>query len=239
MCGKFTFMATWAEVHDFSRPLDARLSNAPEQAATPMRVAPVMHLDEAGARTMTEMRWGFCAERNGREYPDHIHARDDKLLASRLWRPHFEARRGILIVSSFNEGEEVPTYKPDRVTPTGNTKTVQWTIRPKDGARLAIAVIFRERQGPAGLLFEFVMCTTQANRGISKFVTGDPDKRMPAVLHAEDIPVWLGEAPADLETVRDVLRPYEDEGAWDMHPAGPRPRAPGSGPAKPSQKDLF
>lgn len=239
MCGKFTYMATWAEVHDFSRPLDARRSNAPEQTATPMRLAPVMHLDAAGARTMTEMRWGFAKVRNGREYPEHIHARDDKLLTSRLWRPHFEARRGILIVSSFNEGEEVATYKPDRVTPTGNTKTVQWTIRPKDGSRLAIAVIFREKQGLAGPVFEFVMCTTGANKGISKFVTGDPDQRMPAVLQEEDIPVWLGERPASLEEVREVLRPYEDEGAWDMRPAGPQRKSPGRSGIGPGQEELF
>jgi putative SOS response-associated peptidase YedK len=239
MCGKFTFMATWAEVHAFSQPLVARPSNAPEQTAMPMRVAPVLHLDEAGARTMTDMRWGFTAERHGRAHPDHIHARDDKLLSSRLWRPHFEARRGILVVNSFNEGEEVATFKPDRVTPTGNTKTVQWTIRPQDGSRLAIAVIFRETPAPAGPLLEFVMCTTQANKGISKFVTGDPDKRMPAVLHEADIPVWLGEAPADMETVRGVLRPYEDEGAWEMRPEGRRPKAPGDGHAGPGQDNLF
>lgn len=239
MCGKFTFMATWAEVHDFSQPLAARKSNAPEQAATPMRVAPVMHLDESRERTMTEMRWGFSKERNGREFPEHIHARDDKLLSSRLWRPHFEARRGILVVNSFNEGEEVPTYKPDRVTPTGNTKTIQWTIRPRDGSRLAIAVIWREKETPAGPQPEFVMCTTMANKGISKFVTGDPDQRMPAVLHEEDIPVWLGEVPASPEEIRDVLRPYEDDGAWDMHPAGPKGRSPKGGAPKPDQRDLF
>ncbi len=237
MCGKFTFMATWAEVHEFSRPLEARASNAPEQTATPMRMAPVLHLDGAGARTLTEMRWGFTAERGGRLFPDHIHARDDKLLSSRLWRPHFEARRGILIVSSFNEGEEVATYKPDRVTPTGKTRTIQWTIRPKDGARLAIAVIFRERPAPAGPPFEFVMCTTSANEGIARFVTGDPDKRMPAVLREEDIPVWLGEEPANIEGVRELLRAYEDDGAWDMQPTGPRPKAPGGNTPGPKQDD--
>lgn len=239
MCGKFTFMATWAQVHAFSQPLVARPSNAPEQTAMPIRLAPVLHLDASGARTMTEMRWGFTAERQGRAYPEHIHARDDKLLSSRLWRPHFKARRGILVVNSFNEGEEVATFRPDRVTPTGNTKTVQWTIRPKDGSRLAIAVIFREVPAPAGPIPEFVMCTTQANKGISKFVTGDPDKRMPAVLHEADIPVWLGEGHADPETIRGVLRPYEDEGAWEMRPAGRRPDKSGSGPIGSVQEELF
>jgi len=219
MCGKFTYMATWAEVHDFSQPLVQRPTNAPEETATPMRPAPVLHTDAAGARTLTEMRWGFTGDRNGRAYPEHIHARDDKLLTSRLWRPHFEGRRGILVVGSFNEGEEVATYKPDRVTPTGNTKTRQWTIRPKDGSRLAIAVIYRTAQAPAGEVLEFVMCTAAANKGIARFVVADPDPRMPAVLHEDDIPVWLGEVPASPEEIRAVLRPYEDEGRWDMAPS--------------------
>ena len=80
MCGKFSYMATWAEVVSFSEPLTARPSNAPEEVATPMRFAPVMHLDDAGQRTVTPMRWGFTKSRQGRVFPDHIHARDDKLI---------------------------------------------------------------------------------------------------------------------------------------------------------------
>ncbi len=218
MCGKFTYMATWAEVVDFSEPLIARPTNAPEEAATPMRFAPVMHLDENGARSSTQMRWAFSKHAHGREIPDHIHARDDKLLASRLWRPNVEARRGVLIVSSFNEGEEVPTYKPDRKTPTGNTKTLQWTIRPKDGSRLAIAIIYRDRETDDAPIREFVMCTTPANHGVARFVTADPDKRMPAVLHEADIPIWLGETDAPIEDIVAVLKTYEDHGEWDMRP---------------------
>lgn len=221
MCGKFTYMATWAEVVAFSEPLVARPSNAPEETATPMRPAPVMHLDEKGARTATEMRWSFTKQRNGRDIPDHIHARDDKLLSSKLWRPHVEARRGVLIVTSFNEGEQVPTYKPDRVTPTGNTKTIQWTVRPKEGSRLAMAVIYRQHDTADGPVLEFVMCTTPANEGVSRFVVADPDKRMPAVLHEKDIPTWLGETSAPIEDIVARLRTYEDHGAWDMRPASP------------------
>ena len=235
MCGKFSYMATWAEVVSFSEPLTARPSNASEEGATPMRRAPVMHLNEAGQQTMTPMRWGFTKQRQGRAYPDHIHARDDKLLTSRLWRPHFEARRGVLIVISFNEGEEVPTFKPDRGTPTGNTRTVQWTIRPKDGSRLAIAVIYRMVQSPEGEVAEFAMCTTKANKGLSKFVTGDPDQRMPAVLQEENLAVWLGQTGASLEELRACLYPYEDEGAWLMAPESRRKNPV----AKPAQGDLF
>ena len=110
-------------------------------------------------------------------------------------------------------------------------------IRPKDGSRLAIAVIYREVPSPDGTVMEFVMCTTLANKGISEFVIGDPDQRMPAVLNESDIPVWLGEAPASLEEVRACLRPYEDDGAWDMRPEGQR-AAPAKRRAS-RQGDLF
>ena len=218
MCGKFTFMATWAQVVAFSQPLTAKPTNAPEESATPMRSAPVMHLDGNGERTQTPMRWGFTKlnKAKGYAYPDLIHARDDKVLTSHVWRPHFEKRRGVLIVTSFNEGEEVATYKPDRVTPTGNTRTVQWNIRPKDGSMLAIAVLYREHAVLTGPVLEFVQVTTSANKGIAKFVIPDPDKRMPAVLPASALPMWLGEIPASSEAVRDLLKTYEDGGVWDM-----------------------
>ena len=226
MCGKFTFMATWAQVVAFSQPLTAKPTNAPEETATPMRWAPVLHLDAKGERTQTSMRWGFSKfnKAKGYESPDLIHARDDKVLRSEVWRPHFETRRGLLIVTSFNEGEEVATFKPDRVTPTGKTRTVQWTIRPKDGSMLAIAVLYRDHLSPVGPILEFVQVTTPANEGIGKFVVGDPDKRMPAVLPASALPMWLGEIPASPEAVRDLLRTYEDGGAWEMRRAG-EPRA--------------
>lgn len=237
MCGKFSYMATWAEVHDFSQPLVQRPTNAPEETTTPMQWAPVLVREADGERTMIQMRWGFTALRAGREFPEYIHARDDKVLTSTLWRPHVESRRGILVVSSFNEGEEVPTFKPDRVTPTGKTRTRQWTVRPRDGSRLAIAVIYRLVTTPGGARHEFVMCTTTANKGLSEFVAADPDQRMPAVLHEEDIPVWLGETPATPEDIRSVLRTYEDEGRWHMAPAGSAP-APGK-PRGSFQDDLF
>ena len=236
MCGKFSYLATWAEVQDFSRPLVLRPSNAPEQLATPMREAPVLVLGDDRQRSARQMRWGFTTLRNERPFPEHIHAREDKLLSSRLWRPHFETRRGALIVNSFNEGEEVPTFKPDRVTPTGNTKTIQWTVRAKDGSRLAIAVIYREMGSGTP---EFVMCTTMANKGVGSFVTGDPDKRMPAVLHEEDLPTWLGETDASLNDICDVLKPYEDEGAWEMTPQSSRNPAKHLRPEPPEQGQLF
>ncbi len=110
-------------------------------------------------------------------------------------------------------------------------------------SRLAIAVIYRDppsysqapEEGPA----EFVMCTTMANKGISKFVTGYPDPHMPAVLQEADIPVWLGDTGASLDEVRACLRPFEDEGAWEMRPEAGRKASRRALPPKRAQGDLF
>jgi putative SOS response-associated peptidase YedK len=245
MCGKFTFMATYAEVFDFSHPLVQRTSNAPEDAAIVMRWAPVMHLNDAGNRAMTPMRWGYCKyNREGREYPDLIHARDDKLLSYGPWRDAFEnGRRGLLIVTSFYEARPVPTYKPDRVTPTGNFKDEPWVMRPKDGSRLAIACLYRNHRTPDGWIYEFVMVTSKANKRLEEIVavSEDGDKRMPAIIREEDIPKWLGEEYAEPEDIRDLIQPYEDDGAWE-YKAEPKPKPPpkpkAGGPPKP-QDDLF
>ena len=61
MCGKFTQMASWGEVHAFSQPLTA---NSAEEivVSTPMRFASIMRLNVQGEREMVSMRWGFAGK---------------------------------------------------------------------------------------------------------------------------------------------------------------------------------
>ena len=75
MCGKFTQMASWAEVHAFSTPLDGgdvvqsdhrQGSNDHEETFTPMRDARVIRLTEAGKRELVSMRWGWPDRDAGR-----------------------------------------------------------------------------------------------------------------------------------------------------------------------------
>jgi len=79
------------------------------------------------------------------------------------------------------------------------------------------------------------MCTTMANKGISKFVTGDPDPHLPAVLQEADIPVWLGDTGASLDEVRACLRPF----AWEMRPEAGHKASRRALPPKRAQGDLF
>ena len=217
MCGKFTQLASWREVVAFSEPLTADAA-APVVVATPMRPAFIICLSAEGAREVREMRWGF-ADRNAKNpsRPQHMHVRSETIDERPTFADAFAHRRGVLVVDTFNEGEELPSGK-----------TKQWVIKRKDGQPIAMAVIYEEWRNGEERLFTFVQVTTPANALIAPITD-----RMPAILRSEEWATWLGETPAPLADVKALLRSYDDEGAWEI-----APQASAAGPAK-DQLDLF
>jgi putative SOS response-associated peptidase YedK len=229
MCGKFTQMASWAEVVAFSAPFAAVPEGEPLQFATPMRFAHVLRLDAQGRREVVPMRWGFADKKAGApDRPKHMHARAETIDERATFADAFAHRRGILLVATFNEGEELPSGK-----------TRQWVIAPKDRKPLAIAVIWEEWAKPDGAggeerLATFVMATTPANALVSKITD-----RMPAMLPPDAWPAWLGETGASLGDLKALLATLEDAGAWEMAPQE-KPSKRGKAADKPSgQGDLL
>ncbi len=218
MCGKFTQMLTWGEVHAYSDFL--RATEGPIETVTPMRFANVIRLNNEGKREVQRMRWGFASRRSQdpRARPEHIHARAETIDQKPTFRDAFARARGLLVVRTFNEGKEI--------TPT---KTEQHTITPRDGKPIGIAVLNeRWTDGTDSELFTFVMVTTPPNKLIRTITD-----RMPAVLEPQDWGTWLGEKPATLDELKALLVPFE--GDWDMRKA--EKTAP---PPKPnSQESLF
>ncbi len=94
MCGKFTAMASWAEVVAFSQPLATDRvegSNDREVTFRVMSNLPVIIWDKkAGKRRVVPMRWGFPDPKN-LKIPKPIHARSEtidttKALPLRFWK---------------------------------------------------------------------------------------------------------------------------------------------------------
>jgi putative SOS response-associated peptidase YedK len=200
MCGKFTQMATWDEVVAFSQPLTAIPEGGPVTVSTPMRVAKVMRLGEDGERELAPMRWGFSKPENPSFKPDHMHARAETIDSRPTFAESFAERRGIVLVETFNEGEQL-----------ASGKTQQWVIHPKDRKPIAIAVIWEEWAGDAGSEPTFVMVTVPPNELIGRITD-----RMPAILRQEDWGTWLGEDDASLKDVKALLKTFDDEGNWEM-----------------------
>jgi putative SOS response-associated peptidase YedK len=220
MCGKFTQLVEWHDAGPFAGPLAVIPEDTAVIFSTPMRPAKVMILDEGGQRELKTMRWGFSKAGATSFTPDHMHARCETVDSKPRFCDAFGERRGILMVDTFNEGEEQPS---------GRNK--QWTIRPKDRKAVGIAVIWEEwgDEGPPA----FIQITTPANALISKITD-----RMPAILRQEDWPAWLGETDAKFSEIKSLLQTFDDGGNWEMREqASSKPKPPK--PAPPKQFDLF
>ena len=186
MCGKFTQIASWQEVHAFSQPLTSKPGDE-EIVFTPMRFPKIMRPNAEGQRELVPMRWGFAGRNDPTpNLPKHTHARAETIDKLPTFKHCFVARRSILMVHTFNEGEELP-----------NGKTKQCTITPKDGQPIAIAVIWEQWQNGAETLDTFVQVTVPANALISRITD-----RMPAIVPREPWPMWLGEEPAELPELK-------------------------------------
>ena len=221
MCGKFTQMRSWREVHTFSQPLVAK-SDDDIEIATPMRFASVVRLGAHGDREIVSMRWGFAGKDDtAPTRPTHMHARCETIDTRPTFTQAFAHRRGILMVHTFNEGEELPS-----------SKTKQWVVSPRDGQPIAIAVIYETWRHGEETLKTFVQVTTPANALISRITD-----RMPAILPRQAWPIWLGETDASLDQIKAVLTTFEDRGTWTMTEQSPGARS--RPPKRHSQADLF
>jgi len=122
MCGKFTQMASWAEVHAFSTPLDGgevvendhrRGTNDRAETFTPMRDARVIRLTNAGTREFVSMRWGWPDRWTGLQMdrPKHMHAKSETVDVLRTFKDSFATRRGVVCCRS---GRSMSVRKPAR-----------------------------------------------------------------------------------------------------------------------------
>ncbi|HEX2591852.1 MAG TPA: SOS response-associated peptidase family protein, partial [Rhizomicrobium sp.] len=166
---------------------------------TPMRLTPIVCLDDAGNRTVIPMRWGWVDPNTADplKKPGMMHARGETADAKPLWKQAFASTRGVTFVQTFNVGEEVPG---------GRVK--QWTCRRADGKPLAIAVIWEKWVHPRfGSLHVYVPVTT-----FSPEIVNSKDDRFPVLLDTdEDIALWLGETGAPLEEIKTLVRVYDGE----------------------------
>jgi putative SOS response-associated peptidase YedK len=225
MCGKFTAMATWREVVDFSSALTGGGDAAADGEVVTYRVGaqlPVIVWDgEAGRRRVVPMRWGFPDPKDWRR-PRPIHARAETVEAKEPFRKAFHAgQRGIVVFRTFNEGREI-------VKPSGATATEQWTIDPRDGRPRGFAFVWKRFEIadlPVPML-ACVMVTVPDNaliRGAIKPHEDDP--RMPAILEDGAWATWLGEDGAPPEAAKSVLRTMEGVN-WTTAPEPKAPRPP-------------
>ncbi|MES2293706.1 MAG: SOS response-associated peptidase family protein [Pseudomonadota bacterium] len=199
MCGKFTAMFSYAEVHAFEsffiKSQEQRdAENDQETTFRVMSTIPVHIWDrEKQERRVVPMRWGFPHRSDWRR-PDVIHARSETIEEKKTFRDAFiGGQRGIVLVKTFNEAPDIPG------------PTIQHTITPNTGMS-GIAMVWRNFDvGAAVPLLACVMVTVPANKRIAAL----PTDRMPAILDPADWKKWTGEEPASMDELKAMLKTVE------------------------------
>ncbi|HKU54044.1 MAG TPA: SOS response-associated peptidase family protein [Rhizomicrobium sp.] len=212
MCGKFTAMASWAQVVAFSQPLTMdRYQGANDEPLTlkVMGAVQVIVWDEAQQRrTVIPMRWGFPHPKNWR-VPQPIHARSETMDELKTFkRPFLSGQRGIVLMRTFNEGKQVAP-----------SKTEQWTIDPVPAYMSGAAFIFDSFNVPEpdfSPLRACVLVTVPANALIQSLTTEHAESdRMPAFLDPADWATWLGEGGNDPAAAKAACKTTEGV-RWTM-----------------------
>jgi len=206
MCGKFTAMFSYAEVHAFESffvKSDEERAADQDQEITfrVMSMLPVHVWDrEKQERRVVPMRWGFPHRSDWRR-PDPIHARSETIDEKVTFKNAFlDGQRGVVLVKTFNEAPDV------------EGPTIQHTITP-DTTKSGIAVIWRKFDvGAAVPLLACVMVTVPAN----KLIASLPTDRMPAILDPTDWKKWTGEEEASVDELKAMLKTVEGV-KWKMN----------------------
>lgn len=211
MCGKFTAMASWSDVVDFSDAFSTSSRGGDNDQPVGFKVMSQLRViiwdREEKKRKVVPMRWGYPRRGNWRS-PDPIHARSETIDSKPTFAKAFQnAQRGIVLVKTFNEGKQISPKV-----------TEQHTIMLGDEPAGAIAMLFDRFEIadlPAPLL-ACVMVTVPANALIRTLTTEHAESdRMPAFLAKDDWTTWLGESDASPQEAKACLRTVEGV-KWTM-----------------------
>src|ERR1700760_4356773 len=120
MCGKFTAMASWSEVVDFSEASSATAGASDNGRPVGFKLMSDLRIivwdRDAKQRRVIPMRWGY-PRRGSWRAPDPIHARSETIDSKPTFAPAFQkGQRGIVLVKTFNEGKQVSPKVTEQYT---------------------------------------------------------------------------------------------------------------------------
>ncbi len=199
MCGRYTHLYSWAELHLLMRLTDA----TPEEVAhfkkrynvAPQQQAPVV-IQHDGQRHAEFLRWGLIPSwaKDESFAAKTINARSETVAESPAFRASFKGRRCLVPVSGFYEWQAIE----------GAKRKQPWYFTPASGSIMCFAGLWDEWHPPATPgIRTFTILTTGANDLLKPIHT-----RMPVVLSHDEWDRWLDPMAAP-DSLQSLLRPCD------------------------------
>jgi putative SOS response-associated peptidase YedK len=187
MCGRFSQIMTWAEIHALYEMNDPAVSNIePAYNISPTDPALVIRRDSKGETKLERMRWWlvpFFWKKSLKEVPPAFNARAETIATQSLFKEAFKRRRCIVPASGFYEW-------------SGEKKArLPWYFTSPDGLPLSFAGLYERWKNPetAETVQSCTIITTDANRMIARI-----HDRMPVILDKPGAKAWLDAPDAAL-----------------------------------------
>lgn len=203
MCGRFTNMYTWRELHELYSITETHIRPIAKAAAPgwepKFNIAPTTQIPvivfKDGERQVVMMRWGLVPAWSKEIGAfSTFNARDDTLEKKPMFRGAWKAgRRCIIPASSFFEWKKEGAAKQPFAIGMGN------------GGPLAFAGLWEEWRPKGG---EPVLSCTIVTTAPNTLLAPIHD-RMPVILDAADWGAWLGEEKASDAALRGMLKPFD------------------------------
>jgi putative SOS response-associated peptidase YedK len=202
MCGRFTLLVPYEEVHELLGVIDAapyppRYNIAPTQPilmviAGPSR-EPGSNLPE---RRSLLVRWGLVPgwAKDPRDLPLLFNARSETAADKAAFRAAMRHRRALVPASGFFEWKR-----------NGKQKSQAYFIRPRGGGLMAFGGLMETWSEPGGSEMDTgAILTTAANGEMAAI-----HDRMPVIVQPRDFQRWLDCRNNEPRDVADLMRPPE------------------------------
>lgn len=199
MCGRYTHLFTWEELHRLSTLTTPRIDLPRSFNVAPTQTAPVVRMVEGG-RGVEMLKWGlvpFWASdlKIGNSL---INARGETVAEKPAFRAAFKARRCLVPVSGFYEWKKLEGPKVKQ----------PYYIRAAVDEPLLLAGLWeswRDKSGAseAKAVETYTIVTTTPNELMAEL-----HDRMPVVVDPSDQAAWL---QGTVEGAKALIRPYPAE----------------------------
>ena len=181
MCGRMAITLphdAMASIFDAAPAND--LPEVPNYNVCPTTQVHVVTADPGAGRRLGSMRWGLLPHwyKTMSDGPLLINARGETVADKPAFRSAVRERRGLIVASGFFEWTKDPEGGRD-----------PWYITRRDNAPLAFAAIWQDWKDPDGVRHATcAVVTIAANKPMQQI-----HDRMPVIIEADDMPLWLGE----------------------------------------------